>query len=152
MERSSPFPTRYTCIYGPLHSEQRSLFTTKPLCVTYISSCWLWVGQDARPTKRGYCWVSRFPVQPNLRVDIWQHALVIKNLSEPVGRDSYLDTQTSILENRPTVGNHKGCPYSLLSCRMLGILCSGFGNPLRAVFFSRFTLHRYSASAIRRAI
>ena len=25
---------------------------------------------DARPTERGYCWVSRFPVQPNLRASI----------------------------------------------------------------------------------
>ena len=31
-----------------------------------------------------------------------QHALVIKNPSELVGRDSHLDTKPSILENRPT--------------------------------------------------
>ena len=31
---------------------------------------------DARPTERGYCWVSRFPVQPNLRAATCQYALI----------------------------------------------------------------------------
>ena len=42
---------------------------------THAAPLGLWVGQDARPTD----------------VDL-----------SPVGRDSYLDTKMSILENRPT--------------------------------------------------
>ncbi len=45
---------------------------------------------------------SRLAVQPNLRTVKCQQNLVIRNPSEPVGRDSHLDTKPSILENWPT--------------------------------------------------
>ena len=52
---------------------------------THTAPLGLWVGQDARPTGIGF----------NPDKSGFHYA-------QPVGRDSYLDTPMSILENRPT--------------------------------------------------
>ena len=51
-ERRSPFPTNDSvlCPGRCFRKEQRSLFPTNDCVFFYISSRWLWVGQDARPT------------------------------------------------------------------------------------------------------
>ena len=95
-----------------------------------------------RPTERGYCWVSQFPVQPNLRAAKCQHALAIgvmsdspmliafaesaaskcqdalaiENPSEPVGRDSHLDTVFVELRHTACAYYFECLPKNSLTC------------------------------------
>ena len=60
-------------IYPLLRPASEGTTTVVPYQPLYsfiqISSRWLWGGQDTRPTEKGYCWVSRFPIQLNLRAN-----------------------------------------------------------------------------------
>ena len=71
MERRCPFPTKYTRFYVRLRREQRPLFPTETIVFFYTYIVPLAHGSGKIPDLRekGYCWVSRFPIQPNLRAN-----------------------------------------------------------------------------------
>ena len=91
MERRSPFPTKYKRFYVPGRREQRSLFPTNP---------WVFLG---------YCWVSRFPVQPNQHAAKCQHALATWVIYVQRVRDTPKSSATFSRTSASRLGLGGGC-------------------------------------------